>query len=88
MNLHVFSILCFTYGTLLVGILAYIKRRDPAALRFLLFCLAVSGWGGLTAFWMADKYDAATVILLVRLCDLFATWIAITWIHFLLVFLG
>ncbi|OGW72140.1 MAG: hypothetical protein A2Y02_03410 [Omnitrophica bacterium GWA2_52_12] len=88
MNLHVFSILCFTFGTLLVAVLACAKRRDAIALRFLIFCLAVSGWGFLASFWMSNHYHEETVLLLVRMGYLFSVWIPVTWIHFLFFFTG
>ncbi len=88
MNLHAFSVLGFSYGTLLIAVLALAKRRDEAGIRFFIFCLVVCGWSFLFSFWITQNYSPEYTLFLIRVSYVFVMFIPITWTHFLFDFLG
>jgi signal transduction histidine kinase len=88
MNLDSISILLFSFGVLLVAVLALMKRKDRIALRFMFFSIAVCGWGFAEAVWFSRNYGMESTLLLCRISNAFAIWIPMTWFHFVLDFLG
>ena len=88
MNLYSVSILLFSFGVLLVAILALVKRKDHIAVKFLFFSIAVCGWGFFEAFWFSQNYSRETTLMLARISNASAIWIPITWFHFVMDFIG
>ncbi len=84
MNLYSFSALSFSYGVLLTAILALFKRKDKIAVRFLIFCAMVCGWGFPFSFWITQNYSPETTLNLLRFSYIFVVFIPITWVHFVM----
>lgn len=87
MNLHAFSVLCFSYGALLVAILALIKRRDQVGFYFFVFSLVVCSWSFLFSLWITQNYSEEKTMFLIRTSYLFVMFIPILWFRFLFNFL-
>lgn len=88
MNIYAFSILCFSFGVLLIAALALNKRSDASSFRFLMFSIVVCGWGFAEALWINQIYDAKTTLLLTQISNAAALFIPITWLHFVFDFIG
>lgn len=88
MNLYSLSVLLFSFGVLLIAILALSKRKDEIAVRFALFSISVCGWGFLYSIWTSQPYSPETILKLVRASEVFAVFIPICWIHFVFSFIG
>ena len=88
MNIYSFSILCFSFGVLLIAVLSLVKRKDSISLSFLAFSIAVCGWGFSEAVWINLKYDYGTTLLLAKVANVSALFIPITWLRFVFVFIG
>ncbi len=82
MNIYTFSLLGFSFGVLFVALCALFKRKDRISIRFLFFSIAVAGWGFAEALWMTENYSYNKSLFLMRLCNNFAVFIPVTWIHF------
>lgn len=88
MNLYSSSLLLFSFGTFLIALLVLSKRKDKVAIHFLLFSISASGWAIFRSFWMTQNYSEETSLLLARTSHVFAVFIPITWLHFVLEFIG
>lgn len=88
MNLHAFSVLCFSYGVFLIAILSIVKNRDRSTIKFFIFCLFVGCWGALFALWITQNYSYKTTLQIIRFSYVFVMFIPITWLHFLFAFLN
>ncbi len=87
MNLYSFSLLSFSFGVLLVGILSLMKRKDYIATRFFNFSVSVCGWGFPYSFWVNQNYSENVTLWLIRIAHAFANFIPITWVHFVFAFI-
>ena len=87
MNPYNFVVLLFAFGTLFVGLLILLKRKDEIAKRFFIFSIFVTLWGvGFSILTnSAGTYQGA--LFGARFCNVSAVFIPITWVHFILVFL-
>ena len=81
-NLYSISMLLFSFGVVVIAILALVKRKDKIAKHFLIFSFSVSGWGFLWSFWMNQLYSKDTILWLARWGHLFAVFIPIAWLRF------
>ncbi|MBI4358304.1 MAG: hypothetical protein HY584_03310, partial [Candidatus Omnitrophica bacterium] len=86
MNPYNFAVLFFAFGTLFVGLLILLKRKDELAKRFFTFSIFVTLWGvGFSILTnSAATYEGA--LFGARFGNVSAVFIPITWIHFILVF--
>jgi signal transduction histidine kinase len=87
-NIYSFSCLAFSFGVLLISALILVKQRDQCAIRFLLFSLAVCGWGFAESLWINQVFTVETSFQLIRFSNACAIFIPITWIHFVFTFIG
>ncbi len=87
MNPYNFSVLLFAFGTLFVGLLVLLKRKDEMAKHFFVFSIFVTLWGvGFSILTnSAATYQGA--LFGARFCNVSAVFIPISWCHFILVFL-
>ena len=88
MNIYSFSILCFSFGVLLIAILALVKRKDVVSMRFALFSVSVCGWGFPSSAWFSQIYSPETSLILMRIAHAFGVFIPISWLHFVFTFTG
>ncbi len=88
MNIYSLSVLLFSFGVFLIAFLAFAKRGDAIAIRFTFFSFSVCGWGFLYGIWTSQGYSAELTLALIRASEVFAVFIPITWVHFILVFVG
>ncbi len=88
MNIYSFSVFLFSFGVLLIAVLALCKRRDDVSIRFSYFSISVCGWGFVYALWTSQHYSKETTLALVRIFEIFAVFIPITWLHFTLEYIG
>ena len=87
MNPYNFAVLLFAFGTLFVGLLTLLKRKDNVAKHFFIFSIFVTLWGvGFSILTnSAATYNSA--LFGSRFANVSAVFIPISWIHFILVFL-
>jgi len=84
-----FSTFAFAFSVILVAVLAFFKRRDLMALRFLTFSFIVMFWGVFFALGIRQlTYGYTTLLIFWRLCHAAAVFIPSTWVHFILAFLS
>ncbi len=88
MNVYSLAVLLFAFGVLLIAILALVKRKDSKAIRFSLFSVSVCGWGFLYSLWTSQDFSPENRLTLIRASEVFAVFIPITWLHFVLDFIG
>lgn len=70
----------------MIAVLSFAKRRDQIAVRFGCFSLSVCWWGFIYGFWTSQHYSPAKTLFLIRLSELSAVFIPITWLHFVMEF--
>jgi signal transduction histidine kinase len=87
-NIYSLSVLLFSFGVLLIAILSLSKRKDTIAIRFAVFSVGVCGWGFLYSAWTSQPYAYDTLLFLARLSEVFAVFIPISWMNFMLEFIG
>ena len=88
MSIYSFSITLFSFGVALIAALVLSKRKDQIGLRFLAFSLSVVSWGVPEALWMSGIYEMPTVLTIMRISNIAAVFIPITWFHFVSEFLS
>ena len=88
MNPLSLSVLLFSFGVFLIAVFSFAKRKDGIAVRFSLFSVSVCGWGFLYSLWTSQNYSPEVRLLLIRISEIFAVFIPITWLHFVLEFIG
>ena len=88
MNIYSVSILCFSFGVLLIAVLVLVKRKDIISIRFALFSVSVCGWGFPSSAWFSQIYSPETGLMLLRIAHGFSVFIPITWLHFVFAFTG
>ncbi len=82
-----FSVLFFSYGTLFVGLLTLLKRKDSVAKRFFAFSIFVTLWGVGFSILTNSAATYENALFGARFANAGAVFIPITWIHFILVFI-
>ncbi len=88
MNPYSLAVLLFSFGVLLIGILTFFKRNDAIALHFAFFSISVCGWGFIYSVWTSQNYSPSLTLYLIRVSEIFAVFIPITWLHFVMKFAG
>lgn len=88
MNIYSFSVFLFSFGVVIIAVLALAKRLDNVAIRFAWFSVSVCGWGFVFALWTSQHYSYETTLNLARTFEAFAVFIPITWLHFTLEYIG
>ena len=88
MNIYSMAVLLFSFGVFLISLLAFFKRSDAIAFRFALFSISVCGWGFTYSVWTSQNYSPQLTLALIRISEVFAVFIPITWLHFVLKFVG
>jgi glucan phosphoethanolaminetransferase (alkaline phosphatase superfamily) len=86
MNLYHYSLICFGFCSFFIGLLIWLKRRDPIGKTYFIFSIFNSIWGIGIAFLISDQATYSSALLSVRIADGAATMIPITWLHFVLYF--
>ena len=88
MNPYNFSALSFSFCTFLIGVFVLLKRKDQIAVSFLVFSLFVTLWGVGFSVLTNEAASYQTVLFWNRLSNGSAIFISVTWVHFVLIFLG
>src|SRR3989338_1116975 len=88
MGIYSFSINLFSFGVALIAALVLSKRKDRVGLRFLFFSLSVVSWGFPEAIWMSGAHELPEVLTIMRISNVCAIFIPITWFHFVTEFLN
>ena len=86
MNIYSLLLAFFASGVFLVGLFVFAKRQDEITIRFGIFSICVSVWAALTAVWFTQNYDYETTLTLNKVSNMFAAFMPITWLHFVLKF--
>src|SRR3989338_3595804 len=87
MNPYNFSVLFFAFGTLFVGLLVLLKRKDRVSIRFFIFSIFVTLWGIGFSILTNSAATYQSALFGSRFGNFSAVFIPISWIHFILVFL-
>ena len=85
MNPYSFSLLCFGFCSLLVGLLIWLKRSDAVGKIYFIFS-AFNGLWGISFGIFLNQHDYHAALFYVRLADTFALFIPATWFHFSLIY--
>lgn len=88
MNIYSLSVLLFSFGVFLIAVLGLFKRRDNISIRFSYFSISVCGWGFMFSVWTSGHYSPEVSLALIRFFEVFAVFIPITWLHFILEYIG
>lgn len=88
MNPYNFSVLCFGFCSLLLGLLIWLKRQDEIGQRYFLMSFFYSGWAIFIAINLNNDVSQEVGLFTGRLGNAFAVFIPVTWYHFVLVFVG
>ncbi len=86
MNPYNFSLLFFGFCTFFIALYIHLKRRDEIGYRYFVFCIFVTIWSLGTAITISEnvRYDVA--LIMNRMANASAAFIAVTWFHFSLVY--
>ncbi len=85
MNPYNFALLFFSFCTFFVSLLIWLKRQDVIGKMYFLFSFFVSMWGAFASFIYNQQASYAQALLAARIADMFAIFIPVTWVHFVLV---
>lgn len=88
MNIYSLSVSLFSFGVVLIAVLALCKRRDNVSIKFSYFSISVCGWGFIFAIWTSQHFSKETALTMVRMFEIFAVFIPITWFHFISEYIG
>jgi signal transduction histidine kinase len=83
-----FSILFFSFCSLLLGVVVWLKRQDAVGKRFLYLSLTYSGWAFFISINLNNNMLPEVGLLGGRIGNGFALFIPPFWYHFLTVFIG
>ncbi len=86
MNPYNFSVLCFGFCSLLLGLFIWLKRADYIGKIYFLFTLVISLWGMLFGICWAYNDSSARAVFFIRAADIAAIFIPPTWLHFALAY--
>ena len=88
MNLYNVSLLCFTFCSLLLGMLVWLKRQDEIGKRYLIMSVFYSGWSIFIAVNLNNTVSDAWGLFAGRLGNGFAIFIPVLWYHFVVTYSG
>ena len=88
MNPYNFAALFFAFGTFFLGLLVLLKRRDRVGVYFFVFSVFVTGWGIGYSILINGSASYESALFGARFCNTSALFVPVTWVNFILVFLG
>ncbi|MFH0985910.1 MAG: ATP-binding protein [Candidatus Omnitrophota bacterium] len=88
MNPYNFSILCFGFCAVFLGLLVWLKRQDLLGQKYFVFSLTCAAFSLPFANNFNLSTSHASALLTSRLANGFAIFIPVTWYDFALVFIG
>ncbi len=88
MNPYSFSVLCFVFCSLFVGILVWLKRPDEVGKLFFWHATVIAIWGIGVALMLLQSTSYAVALWAVRASNAFAALIPVAWFHFILALTG
>ena len=86
MNPYNFSVLCFGFCSLLLGIFVRLRRQDEIGSLYLSLSVVYAGWATIISISLSDNISYNTALLTARIANAFAAFVPVAWIHFCLVF--
>lgn len=88
MNPYNFSILCFGFCSLLLGLFVWLKREDEIGKRYFVMALFYSGWAFFIAINLNNDISPERGLFMGRLGNCFAVFIPVSWYHFVVTYTG
>jgi signal transduction histidine kinase len=88
MNPYNFSVLCFGFCSLLVGLLVWLKRQDRVGQLYLLLCFVYAGWALPFSIKISDNVSYNVALHAARIANCSAAFIPTLWFHFCLAYTG
>ncbi|HOW59304.1 MAG TPA: ATP-binding protein [Candidatus Omnitrophota bacterium] len=88
MNPYNFSVLCFGFCSLLLGIFVWLKRQDYVGRLYFALSFFYAGWAIFISINLNNDISPDLGLLMGRLGNGFAIFISIIWYHFVLVYTG
>lgn len=88
MNPYNFSVLCFGFCSLLVGLFVWLKRQDRIGKLYFILSLCYAGWALPFSIKISDNISYAAALHAARIANCSAAFIPTVWYHFCLVYTG
>ena len=88
MNPYNFSVLCFGFCSLLVGLFVWLKRQDRVGQLYFLLSLVYAGWALPFSIKISDNVSYDVALHAARIANCSAAFIPTLWFHFCLAYTG
>jgi signal transduction histidine kinase len=88
MNPYNFSVLCFGFCSLLVGLFVGLKRQDQVGKLFFILSLSYAAWALPFSIKISDNVSYGVALHAARIANCGAAFIPVIWFHFCLVYIG
>ncbi|HOW59303.1 MAG TPA: ATP-binding protein [Candidatus Omnitrophota bacterium] len=86
MNPYNFSILCFGFCSLLLGLFVWLKRQDRVGQLYFVLSFFYAGWALPFSIKISDNISYAAALYAARMANCSAAFIPTVWLHFCLVY--
>ncbi len=86
MNPYNFSLLCFAFCSLLIGVLVYMKRNDSIGTLYFVFSVLISAWGLNIAILFNHEVSYETALFVSRVGNIAAVFGIVVWLNFVLAY--
>ncbi len=83
-----FSVLFFSFCSFLISLLVWLKRNDAVGKAYFIFSSMAGAWGCFWAITISENVSYDTALWSVRMADLAAIFIPISWLYFVSIFVG
>jgi signal transduction histidine kinase len=88
MNPYNFSVLCFGFCSLIVGLFVWLKRQDDIGRLYFVLSLFYAGWALPFSIKISDNVSYFTALHAARIANCSAAFIPTIWFHFCLAYTG
>jgi signal transduction histidine kinase len=88
MNPYNFSVLCFGFCALLIGLFVWLKREDKVGYLYFILALFYAGWALPFSIKISDNISYDGALLAARIANCSAAFIPTVWFHFCLTYSG
>ena len=86
MNPYNFSLLCFGFCSLLLGILIRLKRQDEVGNKYLILSVFYAGWAVFISINLNNNVSESMGLFMGRLGNGIAIFIPVSWYHFIITY--
>lgn len=83
-----FSVLLFSFCSLILGLLVWLKREDEIGQKYFIFSLFTSLWGIFFSIMISSDISYNTALWMGRFANTFSVLLGPSWYHFTLVYAG